>query len=104
MAERSKDFRLALLAYTRGWLDNDGEALDTDLAEQRAAKVLAIWKQETGGRKGPAPDHIERARKAWKKAGRPAGAFLFEGHHYFFEPDGSYDVTKNLMANFATAK
>lgn len=103
MAERSKDFRLALLAYTRGWLDNDGDALDTDLAEQRAAKVLAIWKQETGGRK-PAPDHIELARQAWKKAGEPADGIMFHGHRYLFEPDGSYDVTKNLMASFATAK
>ena len=103
MADRSKDFRLALLAYTRGWLDNDGEALDTDLAEQGAAKVLAIWKQQTGGRK-PAPDHIELARTAWKKAGQPADGVVFQGHRYHFEPDGDYDVTKNLMANFPTAK
>jgi len=62
------------------------------------------WKLETGGRKGPAPDHIELANRAWKKAGQPAEGIVFQGRHYFFEPDGTFNLMKNFEANFFSAK
>jgi hypothetical protein len=113
--KKSKDLQLAEIAYRQGWYDSNqsfppsvyrgpSTVLTADIVEEGAARAVADWKRTTGGRKTQMPEHIELARRAWKKAGRPVDGILFQGHRYFFEPDGAYNVTKNLMASFATAK
>lgn len=106
MAKKSKEFRLAQIAFHRGWVAgcSSSEAMTSDLVEQGAAEALAVWKDETGGKKRPVPTDIERARKEWDKAGRPAEGVMFDERLYVFEPDGSFNLKKNFEHHFLSAE